>query len=68
VTTEGEESTKYGKAGHVSININYGKNIFSYGIYLELDKLRFKFKENLFIFISILFILFYFNSIFVSQM
>jgi hypothetical protein len=51
-----------------AININYDKNILNYGIYLELDKLRFKYKNNLFIFIPILAILFYFNSIFVAQM
>jgi len=51
-----------------ALNINYGKKILIYEIYLELDKLRFKFKENLFIFIPILFTLFYFNSIFVVQM
>lgn len=44
--------------------INYGKNILSYEIYLELDKIWFKFKEMLFIIISTLFILFYLNSIF----
>jgi hypothetical protein len=35
----------------VAINIKYGKNIFSYVTYMELNKIRFKLKDNLFIFI-----------------
>jgi hypothetical protein len=61
-------------------HINYGKKILSYEIYLELVprgigrslprllSLSFKFNDIFFIFISILVILFYFNSFVVPQM